>query len=174
MALLRLSLNPIPPVPLGGNVSRRSVTVDHFRRQAPAATETEYEIGWEGVEFSDEIRLRIENQFNDNQITEMGAVAVMGLLAHELEGLQLKNVVQVGCGGDYAAKVLLGGELIQIEVSGIRHGHPSLSRARLEEKSKQISRYQSHGFVSVTTFHQEKSGAGVVHSFLHHVESNGP
>ena len=101
-------------------------------------------------------------------ITEDAAVAVMGLLIHNLENIVLRGVLQIGNGGDYSICLDNQGKLTQVEVSGIRDGTDSQSRSRLKEKKTQVLQHSPHGFASVTTFQQ--SPRGIVHSFLHFVE----
>ena len=125
--------------------------------------------------FTDAIQGKIERMYNSHEITEKAAIAVMSLLIHELECVQLVRVLPIKGGADYAGVFLPSNEPVQVEVSGIREGHPSVSKDRLEEKRTQVLKgILSKGFVSVTTFYQIHGGTGVAQSYLHHVESNKP
>jgi hypothetical protein len=170
MAVIRLKLDPTPSIALAGDLVGRKITVSHRPKGAVGDTLHEREIGWAGVGFTESLGIRITNTYNDQAITENAAIAVMALLAHEIEGIVLKRVLPIGSGGDYAA--IYSGHPIQVEVSGIKQGHPSDSHSRLREKREQVLKQSPIGIASVTTFYQICSGGGVVHSFLHYVESN--
>jgi len=40
---------------------------------------------------------------NENDLSEKAAIGVMALLIHELEGVTIQEVLQIGSGGDYLA-----------------------------------------------------------------------
>jgi hypothetical protein len=174
MAVIRLKLDPPQEIPLSlGGVSRR-ITISHRSEGLVDDSVLEREIGWIDLGFTEIVSNQIKNTCNSNEITEKAAIAVMGLLVHELEKIQIKQVLQIGSGGDFVANYIRSGRPIQVEVSGIREGQPSDSRFRLTQKREQVLKTDPRGFVSVTTFHQIGSGGGIVHSFLHYVESSTP
>jgi hypothetical protein len=170
MAVIRLSVNPSPRIPLPLEVLRRLVVVNHRPPGSRSALEFEQEIGWKGLGFNAAVQAFIANTYNDNEITEKAAVAVAGLLVHELAGVQMKQVLPIGAGGDFAAEILASGQPIQVECSGLLEDHLSAARARLRQKCEQVLTTSSHGYASVTTFHQLHRTGGIVHSFLHYVK----
>src|SRR5260221_8802327 len=145
MAVIRLSLDPSPPVPLTPDSLHRTMRISHRPQNSIDEILLNQEIGWNDLGFSETVRTRMECTYNGNEITEKAAIAVMGLLVHELDGLQIKKVVPIGGGGDYTAEASRGGQLIQVEVSGIKEGHPSVSRTRLAEKCGQVLSCQPRG-----------------------------
>jgi hypothetical protein len=110
---------------------------------------------------------------NDQGITERAAIVVVALLVHELEGVTLLEVLQVGSGGDYAGAYRRGRVRLQVEVSGIRADLTGeVMRSRLAEKRAQVLTRSTRGYASVTTF--QWTGGDTVHSYLHYVESSAP
>lgn len=90
-------------------------------------------------------------------VTEFAAIAVMGLLIHELETAVVEEVLPVGSGGDYNVRV--GRQVFQVEVSGItRDDSGKETTDTVSDKKAQVLTHQQVGFVSVTTFAYRTSG----------------
>jgi hypothetical protein len=165
--VFRLGTNPVKV--LAGTL-RRSVTVDLSSRSTSGTRSTTVrEMGWNGLDCTEDRLARVGITVNENDITEAAAIGVMALLIHELEGVILHEVLQIGSGGDYAASLGKGGPTIQVEVSGIRD-EPAAGacRSRLEQKLKQVLTRSSAGYASVTTFRW--TGGATAHSYLHFTE----
>ena len=172
MAVIRLIIDPKPSIEFAGDCVSRKITISHRPQGSVADNLHERDIGWDGLGFSETFGTKISLTCNGHEITEKAAIAIMSLVAHELERIELKRVLQIGSGGDYVANY--SGHPIQVEVSGIKQGHPSDSYSRLAQKLEQVLKLNTQAFTSVTTLYQICSGGGVVHSFLHHVESSNP
>lgn len=137
----------------------RSVTVEFHDEGSSDPVSVEREIGWKGLErFAGDYCQRLGNSEPKDGLTEGAAIALMGLLVHDLVGATIGGVLRKGSGGDYEAryrKPRRREKAIQIEVSGIREDStPSaaLTRTRLREKTAQVLRLQLVGIVSVTAF----------------------
>ena len=95
----------------------------------------------------------------------------MALLIHDLEGVILQTVLQIGSGGDYLVQVQEGRAVTQVEVRGIRHAESAaISKAKLAEKREQVLKHSRTGYASVTTF--SYPGGPIVHSYLHYVRQS--
>lgn len=154
---------------------KREVTIDRIASTAGGVRQTEVrEIGWEGLpKFSEDYCIRVARTSNEQDITEAAAIAVMGLLIHELEGVSIESVLPIGSGGDYLVKLHKNKQLVQVEVSGIREDLAGDKAAtRLGEKRTQVLNKSASGYVSVTTFYRVANGGP--HSFLHYVEKRNP
>jgi hypothetical protein len=168
--VLRLSIDPTP-VPK--NATTRPVSLD---RISPSAVRARFEevrtIGWNGATgVSGDDCARLAVTFNAGRITEDAALAVMALLIHELEGLTVDVVLPIGSGADYILSMRKGEQNAHVEVSGIREDESGRrSTVRLAEKCEQMLAKCPAGFASVTTFKHRK--VGIVHSYLHYVESS--
>jgi hypothetical protein len=172
MAVIRLTLDARSSVVLEPLMVCRSLTINHRSIKSDSENEFERLIGWEEMQCSEPILLRIVNTFNEREITEKAAIAIMGLVANDLEGIVIKRVLPIGSGGDYVAELVISGKWTQVEVSGIREGAPSDSRTRLRQKCEQVLKKSADGFASVTTFNQlVRGGDGIAHTFLHYVQS---
>lgn len=166
--VLRLSLDPTRQ-PAG--TRKREVTVDRIASTAGAVRQIEVrEIGWDGLpKFSEDYCVRVSRTFNEQRITEDAAIAVMGLLIHELEGVTVESVLRIGSGGDYLIELSKNEQSVQVEVSGIREDLVgNRAESRLSEKRAQVLMKSDSGYVSVTTFHYAATGGP--HSFLHFVK----
>ena len=167
--VIRLSIDPTPQ-PLG--TISRGVVVDQIARARNApAVEVQRSIGWanlqDAVQNLRALLVQLPITVNAQALTEQAAIGVMALLLHDLEGVVLQAVLQIGSGGDY---IIQSEE--QVEVSGIRHAvSAAVSQGRLAEKSTQVLRHSEAGYVSVTTFSYPGSQASgpIVHSYLHFV-----
>lgn len=165
--VLRLSLDPKPQP---ADTRKREVMIDRIASTAGAVRQTEIrEIGWDGLpKFSEDYCIRMARASNERDITEAAAIALMGLLIHELEGVSIESVLQIGSGGDFLIKLSKSNKAVQVEVSGIREDSTgNRAEARLREKRAQVLTSSDSGFVSVSTFHHAAPGGA--HSFLHFV-----
>jgi hypothetical protein len=166
--VLRLRLDPIRQP---DDAHKREVMVDRIASTTGSVRQSEIrEIGWSGLpEFSKDYCIRVTHTINERRITEDAAIAVMGLLIHELEGVSIESVLQIGSGGDYLVKLSKNEQSVQVEVSGIREDLAgNISELRLREKRAQVLVKSDVGYVSVTTFHRAANGGP--HSFLHFAE----
>ena len=92
-----------------------------------------------------------------NTVTEFAAIAVMGLLIHELETAVVEEVLPIGSGGDYNVRV--GRKSFQVEASGVKAdttGHETAKR--ILQKSRQVLKRQKQAFAFVTTFEYKAIG----------------
>lgn len=170
--VVRLRLDP-QPQPAG--TRQREVMVDRIASTARRVRQTEVrEIGWHGVpEISEEFCRRARYTSNEQDITEAAAIALMGLLIHELEGGIIERVAPIGSGGDYFVKLTESKQTVLVEVSGIREDLiGDEAESRLRKKRAQVLTKSDSGYVSVTTFHRAANGGP--HSFLHFVEKEDP
>lgn len=166
--VLRLRLDPIRQP---DDAQKREVMVDRIASTTGSVRQSEIRtIGWSNLpKFSEDYCIRLMYTINERRITEDAAIAVMGLLIHELEGVRIETVLQIGSGGDYLVTLSKNKQWVQVEVSGIREdlaGHKAESR--LAEKRTQVLEKSEAGYVSVTTFHRAANGGP--HSFLHFAE----
>jgi hypothetical protein len=169
-AVLRLSMEPVL---LPKDDRQREIALD---RKSPATRgqriEEVCQIGWRELpNLSADYCARVARTVNAERITEDAAIGVMALLIHELEGVTVTGVLPIGSGGDYLVESQRkGGDMIQVEVSGILRDEATGHRAaaRLGQKCKQVLTRAPCGYASVTTF-QRPPGAAV-HSYLHFVE----
>jgi hypothetical protein len=170
-AVLRLSLDPVLVPPLQ---KQRAITVDWVSRDKPdVRVEEVREVGWSDlVDATEADCIRLRSVYNEEQITECAAIAVMALLIHELERLTVKGALEIGSGADYLGTMEGKGGDLPIEVSGIRADTTGRqSSGRLGRKCQQLLKKNAAGFVSLTTFRRLK--AGILHSYLHYVERRG-
>lgn len=166
--VLRLRFDPIRQP---DDVQKREVLVDRIASTTGSVRQTEVRaIGWSGLpKFSEDYCIRVKYTINERRITEDAAIAIMGLLIHELEGVSIESVLQIGSGGDYLVKLSKNKQLVQVEVSGIREDLAGdKAESRLREKRAQVLQNSDAGYVSVTTFYRA-ANAGP-HSFLHFAE----
>ncbi|HEX4611986.1 MAG TPA: hypothetical protein VH092_27565 [Urbifossiella sp.] len=165
-AVIRLSLDPTR---LPAGTMDREVTVEWVRkpgRDLPATLHRE--ISWEGLPNLAEDCVTFPLTWNDTDLTELGAIAVMALLVHELEGGVIDRVLPIGSGGDYLITTPGSRAPGQVEVSGVTEdGDSRETRKRVKKKADQVLTHARAGFVSVTAFSHPPAGG--VRSFLHFV-----
>jgi len=126
-------------------------------------------VGWSALpHLSVEYCLHWSLAFNRNDITEDAAIVVMALLIHELEGMILQRVSQIGSGCDYYVRKCRSAKRVPVEVSGLfEEVIAGQSHTRLKEKCVQVLRHNRTGYVSVTTF--KHLDGQFAHSYLHYV-----
>lgn len=102
--VLRLHLDPIRQP---DDTQKREVMVDRIASTTGSVRQSEVrEIGWSGLpKFSEDYCIRVTHTINERRITEDAAIAVMGLLIHELESVSIESVLPIGSGGDYLVKL---------------------------------------------------------------------
>ncbi|WP_171471352.1 hypothetical protein [Frigoriglobus tundricola] len=148
----------------------RAVAIDWLARPgAGVATQENRQIGWNGLaNYAGDLAVQWNVTVAPQDITEQAAIAVMGLLIHDLAQGEILQVLSIGSGGDYLVQV--GGlkRPIQAESSGIRtDSNGSQSRARLSQKKTQVLMHSRAGFAAVTTFSHPQGD--IVQSYLHYV-----
>ena len=165
-AVIRLSLDPSPSP--SGTMSRE-VKVEWARKTGNEHSTTLIkEIGWDDVPDLVEGLATFPLTWNDHELTEYAAIALMALLIENLEGGILERVLQIGSGGDFLVLTRRARKHDQIEVSGIRKDTDGQeTRRRLTKKSSQVLTGCDSGFASVTAFSHPPDA--VVHSCLHYV-----
>ena len=173
--ILRLSIDPIR---LPSGCTAREVDIEH--RTGPASTEAvnlTRTVDWSNLgNLAGDACVRYQRTLNDKTLTELAALGMMGLVAHEFERLTIVEVLQIGSGGDYRVrKAAHGSSETQVEVSGIREDLSPTgteARSRVEAKTDQLLRISPSGIVSVTTF--AYSAARKVKSHLFCVKRTEP
>jgi hypothetical protein len=164
--ILRLAVDPVR---MTSGVLKRAVTVDRISPSSgDVRREETREIGWGNLPDHLNRCEEILSILNEQRITEDAAIGVMLLLIHELEGVVLTDVLQIGAGGDYLVSLPGYSEPVQVEVSGIKIGTAGEASTRLGKKRGQV---RGVGFVSVTTFQHGRTEAA--HSYLHFVDPTG-
>jgi hypothetical protein len=165
-AIIRLRLDPTL---LPAGTMSREVTVDWVQKPGKnSPQQLQRELGWDAIADVDGLCVQYRMTFNDHDLTEQAAIAVMALLIHDLQGGVLQRVLQIGSGGDYLVLTRRARKPDQIEVSGVQQDTDgSAAKRRLGEKTDQVLTHCKLGFASVTTFaHSQPS---IVHSYLHFV-----
>ena len=168
--VLRLGIDPTRQ-PSG--IVQRDITVE---RNTPATrgrrVRVARTIGWGGLPFlSEEYCRRLSRTANQNDRTEEAAIGVMALLIHDLEGLAIERVGEIGSGCDYFVRPASRRRLIPVEVSGVyAETAGGQANTRLRAKREQVLSVNKAGYLSVTTFRH--SEGGVVHSYLHYVTTS--
>lgn len=165
-AVIRLSRDPTrcPDATMS-----RAVAVEWIRKPGndPAST-VQREIGWDGVPDLTNCCATFQLTWNEQDLTELAAIAVVALLIEDLEGGVLERVLPVGSGGDYLVLTRRARKLDQVEISGVREdANGRATRKRLLEKADQVLTHSKVGFASVTAF-SHPPGANV-RSCLHFV-----
>ncbi|WP_143393137.1 hypothetical protein [Fimbriiglobus ruber] len=91
------------PLALPAGKMTRAIDVEWASRGAPNSLQLlSKEIGWSNIpEILMEASQLAANTIGDTVITEQAAIAVMALLIHDLEKLEILSVLQIGSGGDY-------------------------------------------------------------------------
>jgi hypothetical protein len=169
-AVFRLTIDPIRQP--SGTMSRR-VDVDWVTQPGcDLAVHLQRSISWANLKQAipnlGTLLIQCPIGTNAQDLTEQAAIGVMALLIHDLEGVALRTVLQIGSGGDYVVQFQEGQAVTQVEVSGIRHAETaSISEARLAQKREQVLKHSRTGYASVTTF--SYPGGPIVHSYLHYV-----
>ena len=165
-AIIRLRLDPTQ-LPVG--TMSTEVAVDWVQKPGRnPGQQLQREIGWNVIADADRCCAQYRLTFNDHDLTEQAAIAVMALLIHNLEGGVLQRVLQIGSGGDYLVLTRRARKPDQVEVSGVQEDSDgSAARGSLGEKTDQVLTHSKVGFTSVTTFAHAQPP--IVHSALHFV-----
>lgn len=165
-AVIRLSIDPTP-VPAG--TMNREVAIDWVRKPGNVLSAVVHrQIGWEDVPELADGCITYPLTWNDQDLTEMAAIAIMALLIDDLEGGVVQRVLPIGSGGDYLVVTRQAQEPDQVEVSGIwQDTDGRTTRRRLAEKADQVLTHCKCGFASVTAFAHPPDS--VVQSCLHFV-----
>lgn len=165
-AIIRLRLDPTPLPP--GTMSKEVNVIWSPKAKKKRVQRLKRSIGWGNILDLDSKCCQYRRTFNDHNLTEQAAIAVMALLIHDREGGVVQQVLQIGSGGDYLVLTRRARKPDQIEVSGIHtDADGSRSQQRLVDKTDQVLTHSKVGFASVTTF--AHSQAATAHSYLYFV-----
>jgi hypothetical protein len=164
--IVRLSVDPTPRP---SSTISREITVNWLDRPGSATSvQVQREIGWSNLAHHSAQAVQCLRTIPERVITEDAAIVVMALLLHDLAQGEIREVLEIGSGGDYLVLVPGLKRSIQMEVSGVKEDATGRkSRSRLAQKKKQVLTKCRAGFASVTTF-SHTQGA-IAHNYLHYV-----
>lgn len=163
--ILRLGIEPLAAA---AGLRKRGITIDRVSRTGSGTqVREEREIGWDNLpQFSADDCRRLSVSLPEDRLTEDAAIGVMFLLIHELEGMEVLSVLQVGESGDYLVVSKDNGKRFGVEVSGIRRDEgKSETSSRQKKKTDQLLAHTHAGYVSVTAFQygNDASAFSVLH-----------